>query len=716
MKITKKIFAIFGSIIGWLSWVMLFGLCIGLAFLVGFFSQVVKDMPLLDKLAVPEPVQASRIYTLDNQLLGKVYAERGNRIILPYDQIPNNLKHAIIAIEDREFYKHKGIDFRGITRAFIANFRGGKIEQGGSTITQQLVRKLFLDKESDTLEAYMRKIKEMIIALRLEAKYSKDEILTFYLNEMFFGSNSYGIEAASLNYFGKPARDLNLAEAALMAGIPQAPSLLNPYFSIKNATKRRNLVLKAMLEEEYISSDEYFDAKDAEIILAGLTKGGYKDLKHPYFGTYVLEEAKKLVGQRKLFFGGLRIYTTMDSEIQTVAETTLVEYILSDEFQKAKISQGAFVLTDVATGAVKAMVGGVDFEQNEFNRAWQAKRQPGSSFKPFVYLAALEAGYSPGSLVIDEPVTLQDKLGRDYSPQNYDHKYKGIITMKEALQHSRNVVAVKTCNLVSPEKVVQWANNMGIHNGELDAVISIALGTGVVSVLELTNAYATIANDGVFNKPFAIRLITDSNGQIIYQHSPHPKTVSPKNLTRLVTHMLRAVVLQGTGTRARIERDCAGKTGTTSNYKDAWFVGFTPEYAASVWVGNDDESVHMKRVTGGRYPARIWHDIMEAVTLNLPEKKFLQPDYYPPAIMSLEPLYSQEQLRIMLQNQKDEVERQKELLELGEIDELPDPAVPSYVIPIPKPDEDEDDEGEEDKEKEKEKEKEKKPRKPGVHF
>ncbi len=700
MKSLKKILAIFGSIIGWLSWIILFTLCIGLAFLVGFFSQVVQDMPLLDKLSVPEPVQASRIYTADNQLLGKVYAERGNRIILPYEQIPLNLKQAIIAIEDRDFYDHRGIDFRGITRAFQANIKaGGKIQQGGSTITQQLVRKLFLEKESDTLDKYLRKIKEMIIALRLETKYSKDEILTYYLNEMFFGSNSYGIEAASQNYFGKHTVELTLAEAALIAGIPQAPSNLNPYSSIERATNRRNLVLNAMLEEEYITPDEHNAALEEEITLVGLSKGGYKDLKHPYFGTYILEEAKKLVGQRKLFFGGLRIYTTLNTEAQEISEEKLVEYILSNEFQKAKISQGAVVLLDSSSGAVKAMVGGVDFEQNEFNRAWQAKRQPGSSFKPFVYLAALEAGYSPGSLVIDEPVTLQDKLGRDYAPQNYDHKYKGVITMKEALQHSRNVVAVKVCSLVTPEKVIEWAKYMGIHNGELDPVISIALGTGVVSVLELTSAYSTIANDGIYNKPFGIRLITDSNGQIIYQHSPNPRRGAPKNLTRLMTHMLRSVVLQGTGTRARIERDCAGKTGTTSDYKDAWFVGFTPEYAATVWVGNDDESIHMKKVTGGRFPARIWHDIMKAVTLNLPERKFLQPDWYPPAIMSLEPLYSQEQLHVMRKNQ----EAEEALAENGE---STDDETPSNVFQIPKPDNDNDeDEGEDEK-----------PGNPGVRF
>ncbi|MFH1515440.1 MAG: PBP1A family penicillin-binding protein [bacterium] len=685
LKAIKKIFHVFSGVIGWLSWIMLFVICIGLAFVVGFFSQVVQDMPLLDKLSVPEPVQASRIYTADNQLLGKVYAEKGNRIILSYEQIPTNLKQALIAIEDRDFYNHRGIDFKGITRAFKANIEAGGIQQGGSTITQQLVRKLFLEKESDALDKYLRKIKEMIIALRLETKYSKDEIITFYLNEMFFGANSYGVEAASMNYFGKVANELTLSEAALLAGIPQAPSLLNPYQFFDKAVARRNLVLKAMLDEKHITREEYNSAKAEEVVLAGQKSRGYKDLKHPYYGTYVLEEAKKLVGQRKLFFGGLRIYTTLDTEAQTVAEKKLVEYIQSDEFQKAKISQGAFVLIDVETGAVKSMVGGVDFEDNEFNRAWQARRQPGSAFKPFVYLAALDAGYSPGSLVIDEPLKMHDAVGRNYSPQNYDHKYLGIMTMKKALELSRNVIAVKTCDLVTPEKVVEWAKHLGIHNGDLVPVISIALGTGVVSVLEMTTAFATIANDGVYNQPYAIRLITDSNGQIIYQHKKNEKRAAPKNLMRILTYMLRGVVLQGTGTRANIKRECAGKTGTTSDYKDAWFVGYTPEYAASVWVGNDDESIHMKRVTGGVFPARIWHDIMEAITINLPEKKFPPPLRFPPALLSLEKEFSQQQLEKMLQNQIDEKGDQKEILEPGdEVVPDPDKEKPG-TVPIPKP-------------------------------
>jgi penicillin-binding protein 1A len=648
----RKIFFITARIIGWISWLILFGTCIGLAFLVGFFSQVVQEMPLLDKLSVPQPVEASRIYTLDNQLMGNVYAEKGNRILLPYDQIPDNLKKALISIEDRDFYKHRGVDLRGITRAAKANLEGGKIEQGGSTITQQLIRKLYLEKESDTLDKFMRKIKEIIIALRLETRYSKDEILTFYLNEMFFGSNSYGVEAAAQNYFGKPAKDLTLAESAMIAGIPQAPSVLNPYASLEKATARRNLVLKAMLQENYINQEQYELAIREEVHLTGAKTGGYRDLKHPYFATYVLEQAKEIVGQRNLYFGGLRIYTTLDTEAQTVAEKKITEYITSDRFKKANISQGAFILLDVKTGAIRAMVGGVDFDQNEFNRAWQSERQPGSAFKPFVYIAALEQGYSPGSLVIDQPEEFFDEIGRKYAPQNYDHKYLGIMTMKHALELSRNVVAIKTCDLVKPSEVVRWAKNLGIHNGRMDEVISIGLGSCNVSMLEITNAYATIANDGVFNKPFAIRLITDSNGKVIYQSKQNSYRVAPKNLTRLMTYMLRGVVVQGTGTAARIDRDCAGKTGTTSDYKDAWFIGYTPEYAAAVWVGNDDEAKHMYRVTGGQFPAKIWHDIMQAVTVNLPEAKFDPPLRYPSATMSLEPTYSQAQLEEMLKIQK----------------------------------------------------------------
>jgi penicillin-binding protein 1A len=737
MKAKKTYFSRILNLFGWICWIIMLFLTLGLAFMVGFFSQVVQEMPLLDKLAVPEPVQASRIFTADDKLLGNVYAEEGNRIILTYDQIPEHLKKALIAVEDRDFYKHKGIDFRGITRALMANVEAGEIQQGGSTITQQLVRKLYLEKDNDTVRKFMRKIKEAIISIRLETKYSKDEILTFYLNEMFFGANSYGVEAAAHNYFGKSAKDLTLSESATIVGILQAPSVLNPYSTLDKfvsksnelfkrlhesdilqadeyekiindssrsarmvlldtllesgqisrddydqitkdpAIVRRNTVLKAMLSEGYINQAEYEKIREEKITLSGLRGNrGYKDLKHPYYATYVLEEAKKIVGQRKLYFGGLRIYTTLDTSIQETAEAKIREYIQSKEFQNKKISQGAFVLLENSTGAVKAMVGGVDFDQNEFNRAWQARRQPGSAFKPFVYLAALEKGYSPSSYVIDEPTTFHDKIGREYTPNNYDHKYYGIMTMKTAVEKSRNVVAVKTCDLVTPEEVIRWAKNMGIHDSKgLDPVLSIALGTGVVSVLEITSAYSTIANDGIYNKPFAIRMITDSNGEVIYENRQDPQRVAPENIARLMTYMLQGVVKQGTGSRARIKHDCAGKTGTTSDHKDAWFIGYTPEYTSSAWVGNDDESISMgSNVTGGLYPARIWHDIMEEACANLPPTEFKPPSRYPAATMSLERQYSQSVLQEKLAAENSEEEQgKKDLLELGGESEATDP-------------------------------------------
>lgn len=729
LRIIRKIFASIASLIGWISWIIVFVLTITLAFLVGFFSQVVQEMPLLDQLSVPEPVQASRIFSQDNVMLGNVYAEEGNRIILSYDQIPTQMRQALIAIEDRDFYNHKGIDFRGISRAFMANIEAGGIQQGGSTITQQLVRKLFLEKESDTVQKFMRKIKEMIIALRLESRYSKDEILTFYLNEMFFGANSFGVEAAAHNYFGKSVSDLSLGEVALIAGLPQAPSVQNPYATLDlfvsrsnalfeemfekekiteeeykkvkadlsregrmplieklleeehisksrfdqvtrdRSALRRNMVLRAMLEEGYITHEEYEEAANEEIVLAGLRSRGYKDLNHPYYATYVLEEAKQIVGQRKLFFGGLRIYTTLDTEIQQIAEEKIQEYLSSDEFTSRRISQSAFVLLDNETGAIKAMVGGVDFDENEFNRAWQARRQPGSAFKPFVYMAALEQGYSPGSYIIDEPTVFHDKIGREYTPRNYDHKYLGVITMKSALERSRNVPAVKTCDLVTPEAVVRWAKNLGIRDDRaLEPYISIALGTGVVSVLDVTSAFSTIANNGVYNRPYAISMITNSNGEIIYEQRQNSYRVAPENLTRLMTYMLQGVVSQGTGTRARISRDCAGKTGTTSDHKDAWFIGYTPEYAATVWVGNDDEAVTMARgVTGGLFPARIWHDIMEAATANLPPRSFEPPHRYPEATMALDTRYSQAQLAEKLRlDQEEEKEEQRRILDLDD--------------------------------------------------
>jgi len=614
-RIIQFIFIKFFVFLKVLLFTLLFITLCGTAFINGFLSEVVKDMPMIENLGVPDLAMTSKIYAADGTLLGDVFGEE-NRVLVGWHQIPDDLRNAIVATEDQDFYTHPGFDIRGIARAIKINLSHGNLGgQGASTLTQQLVRALYLTNEV----SYTRKIAEIILAVKLEQKYSKDEIITFYLNQVYFGSNAYGVEAASQTYFGKTVSECNLQECALLAGLPKAPSRLSPYTDVEAARDRRNHVLGRMLEEGYITTEIHNAANESEIETVGRNDIGFQGLEHPYFCTYVINEVQEMFGLRRLYTEGLRIYTTLDRDWQTSADTILQEKIV--EFADRNVTQGAIVTLDVRTGAIRTMVGGVDFLDSEYNRAWQANRQPGSSFKPYVYLRAMMDGYSPASLVRDIETEFEIIGWGIYNPKNYDHDFRGVITLQSALAASRNIPAVKIVDIVGARNVADVAHACGIES-EIRPALSMGIGTSEVTLLEHTGAYATFANDGIRNRPYAIERITDARGNVLYSHSPSPQRVIDSGPVRNLVSMMQSVVTGGTGTRARIwGYHIAGKTGTTDDWRDAWFLGYTPNIVTGVWIGNDDNS-EMHRVTGGRYPAVIWHDYMEIVLEGMEDVPF----------------------------------------------------------------------------------------------
>jgi len=614
-KIIQWTFVKLLALIKVLLFIVVFSVLCITAFINGFLSEVVKDMPVIENLGVPDLAMTSKIYAADGTLLGDVFGEE-NRVLVGWHQIPQDLRDAIIATEDKDFYDHPGFDIYGIGRALIENLKKGSIRgQGASTLTQQLVRALYLTPEP----TFERKIAEIIISVKMEQKYSKDEIITFYLNQVYFGSNAYGVEAAAQTYFGKTVSECNLPECALLAGMPQAPSRLSPYVDLEAARERREHVLRRMYEEGYITQEEFDPAVSSEILLSGRRDIGFTGLLHPYFSTYIIHEVQEKFGLKSLYTEGLRIYTTVNLEWQQAAEEILTAKV--EEFAGSNVSQGALVTLDARTGAIRAMVGGVDFDESEFNRAWQAPRQPGSSFKPYVYLRAMMDGYSPDSLVRDVETSFNLPGWGIYTPKNYDYGYRGVMTLRSALTASRNIPAVKIVDIVGSQNVADVARACGIET-EIRPTLSMGIGTSEVTLLEHTSAFATFANDGLRNRPYAIERITDARGNVIYSHSGTPQQVIDRNPIRLLVSMMEGVVQGGTGTRARVSgHHIAGKTGTTDDWRDAWFIGYTPSIVTGVWVGNDDNSA-MYRVTGGRYPGEIFQNYMEIVLANLPDETF----------------------------------------------------------------------------------------------
>jgi len=548
------------------------------------------DLPDVDKLEAAQRQPAIVFKDRGGVTLASYGDLYGSAIRL--GDVPKYLPQAVIATEDRRFYKHIGIDFLGLARALWVNIRNGRIREGGSTISQQLAKNLFLTHQ----RTMRRKVQEALLAFWLERRFSKDQILTIYLNRVYLGAGAYGVDAAARRFFGKPARLLNLYEAAMLAGLLKAPSRHNPANSPAAAANRARIVLTDMVEAGYITKRRAARAlRQKRTLRPDLAAGA----RH-YFTDWALARIKDYVGEVR---GDLVVVTTLDAAMQKIAEAEVERY-LARFGPRLKVQQGALVAL-ATDGAVRAMVGGRDYRESKFNRVTQARRQPGSAFKPFIFLAAIEAGIEPDARFRDAPI----RIGR-WRPRNYHNKYFGEVTLRESVTRSLNSVAVRVSEKVGRKKVIRVARRLGIRT-PLRAHPSIALGAGEVTMLELTGAYAALANNGTGVFPYAIAEIRTRGGRVLYRRrgSGLGRVVAASHVAAM-NDVLRAVMVWGTGKAARLaDRPAAGKTGTSQDFRDAWFIGYTPGLVAGVWVGNDDARP-MKGVTGGALPAWIWKAFM----------------------------------------------------------------------------------------------------------
>lgn len=555
------------------------------------------DMPEVGRLAAADRRPSITILGADGRVLMSYGDLYGDPVELR--QIPDFLPKAVLATEDRRFYEHGGLDPVGILRAFVANLRAGKVVQGGSTISQQLAKNLFLNPD----RTMRRKVQETLLALWLEQRYTKDQILTIYLNRVYFGAGTYGVEAAAQRYFGKSARSVTLYESAMLAGLLKAPSRFSPARDGDLASRRAEQVLANMVDAEFITGRQAEAAKTAKTKFAMALSGqGGR-----YFGDWIVDQVTTFIGYPDR---DLVVMTTLMPRLQKQAEAKL-DAILASQGANAGASQAALV-SMAPDGAIRAMVGGRDYGESQFNRATQALRQPGSSFKAFVYLAALEAGLEPDEILVDAPVTIDG-----WSPRNFDNRYRGDVSVREAVAQSLNSVAVRVAERAGRQNVIQVARRLGI-TADLKPTPSLALGSSEVTLLEMTQAYAAFANGGEGVWAYGIQEIRDTKGQVLYRRSGDGpgRVIAPDTLENL-QELLTAVVTEGTGRGATIGRPAAGKTGTSQDHRDAWFIGFTAELVTGVWLGNDD-GTPMRAMTGGQLPARIWHDYMIAALEGIP--------------------------------------------------------------------------------------------------
>ena len=565
------------------------------------------------------PPASSQIYDINGNLITNIHAVE-NRVPIPLSKIPIDIQNAFIANEDSRFYEHFGIDPRGILRALWANITHHEISEGGSTITQQLAKNAYLTQER-TLK---RKFQEVFLALQLEHKYTKQEILEMYLNQIYFGQGAYGVQSAAQTYFGKNASDLDLSECAMLAGIPRSPNYYSPLNNLDAAKKRKTVVLEEMLKHNYITQSQFEQANNEPLKLNNKKHNENYRLAS-YFVDYVTQQLIDTYGADKVYKEGLKIYTTLDLNMQRNAETAMKQL---PNYRKdgngLEQPQGALISIDPHTGYIKAMVGGRG--DDKFNRATMAVRQPGSAFKPFVFATAFENGMSPDTLVDDSPI----KIG-SWEPQNDEHNFSGIVNIRQIATHSINVPTIKLAYSLGVDKVLSTAQRLGISTLVTDGAVSdrnlaSAIGglTRGVTPLDMAAAYAAFSNDGVYIKPTAIIKVVDRNGKIISEHSPEKYQAISQRSAYLITDVLENVITHGTGTRANINRPAAGKTGTTDNYQNAWFVGYTPDLATAVWVGCDDNA-RMPGMYGGTTPASIWREFMMKSLANVPKSNFTAP-------------------------------------------------------------------------------------------
>ena len=592
--------------------------------LAGLFFGTTRDLPQIEALESFKPSSVSRVYSSDGSLLAEFYGEKRDPV--PLAIVPTALQNAIINTEDRNFYKHNGVDIKGIARAIVKDIIAREFVEGASTITQQLAKTLFLTRE----KSLDRKLKEALLAFQLERRYTKKEILELYLNQIYFGSGAYGVESASRIYFGKGVSELTLAESALLAGLPKSPSRYSPRVNAKKAIARRNLVLALLYKRHRITQRAYKSALNEPLALAD-RKG--RVLQAPYFVAYIKKELEGIVGQDRLYQDGLTIYTTLDLALQQAGEASMAKNMTRLEGRmkknglKAPSPQCAFFAMETQTGAILAMAGGRNHRISPFNRVTQAKRQPGSSFKPFVYGLAVEQGMAQNRLILDAPVSFSMGRGRPpWQPQNFSKKYSGEVTLRKALALSKNIPAVRLADRVGPANIAAFARRMGILS-HLQSNLSLALGTSETTLMELTQAYAVFPNQGLRSRPMGITRIENRDRRIIWEGRPSHAVAMDRKDAAVITDMMAAVITEGTGRRAqRIKKPLAGKTGTTDNYRDALFLGFSPYVATGVWVGNDNYTPLGRLETGARAALPIWTDLMEASWKNRPPARFDIPD------------------------------------------------------------------------------------------
>ncbi|HET6367430.1 MAG TPA: PBP1A family penicillin-binding protein [Pseudomonadales bacterium] len=605
------------------------GLGVGVAAL-WVFTILPRSLPPVTALENFEPVQGSKIFDDSDELITEFHVER--RIFVPLTQIPKALKDAILATEDARFYSHFGVDPMGIARAVYQNFRHGRIVEGGSTITQQLAKVLFLtpDKSLD------RKLKEAVLAVELERRYSKDRLLEMYLNQIYFGHGAFGVEAAARTFFGKSVKDLSIPESALLAGLPKAPSTYSPFEHPDAAKRRRAIVLARMVDVNVLKDAEARTLSAAKLDLVPPER---RRTTGQHYLEYVQQLLESAYGADVVFKGGLQVYTTLSPTMQLKAEQSLREGLKALETRRLKASEkagtapvterpeGALLALDPQTGHIKAMVGGYDFFKSEFNRATQARRQPGSSFKPFVYIAALEAGLTAATEVEDSPVEFPGgPNGKPWKPENYDRKFRGPVTLQQALEESVNVATVKVQERIGLRRTINVARRMGVQS-PLGENLSLALGTSELSLLELTSAYGTLANQGQWLHPTTVRYVLDAQGKLLEENVPEPKQVLTPELAFVATQMLKGTIDRGTGVAAKaLGRPAAAKTGTTNDYSNAWFIGFTPQLATGVWVGYDRPRSLGKDETGSRVAVPIWTTFMQSALAGMPAEDFPIPE------------------------------------------------------------------------------------------
>lgn len=580
-----------------------------------------RNLPDVRILRSYVPSETTHIYDVKGKLLSSIHGE-ANREVIPLDKISPDLKRAVLAIEDSYFYSHRGVNPGAIIRAFMANWEKGETVEGGSTLTMQLVKNLFLTPKRN----FSRKVAEAVLALRLEQILTKTQILELYLNQVYWGHNTYGVETAAESYFGKSSADLNLAESAMMAGLIQAPESLSPFIDYKKAKQRQYVVLRRMRDLQWITPQEEAAARKQPIRLGKVTS--FQGSAMPYVTEATVQELTKRFGRDALLKGGMRVQTTVDTKLQRIAEDVVKRGHANLLAQGVYADQMALVAVDPRTHFVKAMVGGVDYSKSQYNRAVQALRQPGSAFKPFVYYAAFATGkYSPESIVSDTPVSYPDGY-EYYSPQNYDGSFSGPITIRRALEVSRNVPAVRIGQDIGLNKVIDACRTMGIRT-PIEPVVSLPLGAVDLTPLEMAGGYATFASNGWYSETTMIVQVTDSMGNVLLDNTPKPQLVLDPWATASLNSVLQGVISQGTGTAAQIGRPAAGKTGTTSSERDIWFVGYVPQLSVAVWAGNDNYTPVGRGATGGGFIAPIWRDFMEQALRGVPVENFRSPSEFP---------------------------------------------------------------------------------------